>query len=98
MVTFVPLAFGRQLIESLEIEAPPRTYLRRSARGHQTRRQLRDEPEFRAAADHIGDFVDRPGFEEATLRSPEVVVVNKLFNAGSKAEDVMLVETVTDED
>jgi hypothetical protein len=96
LLTFVPLAFGRHLIESLGIETPPPTYLRRDARGRETKRNLRDEAEFRAASDHIADFAGHPGLEDATLRSPEVNAVNDLFNAGSEAKDVALGETVID--
>lgn len=93
LVTFVPIAFGRTIIDALGIDAPP-TYLRRNGRGRDKRRRLRDEPEFRAAADHLDDFSGRAGFKELAVRSAEVNAVNNALKAGSDAVDMRLIETV----
>ena len=94
IVTFVPMAFGRPVLESFNVEMPD-TYLVRDDRGRDTRRRLRDQPVYRAAYDHLADFSERPGFRELASWGAEVNALSNLMNAGSKPEDAVLTESVT---
>jgi hypothetical protein len=68
---------------------------RTGARGEDTRRQLRDQPVFRAATDHIADFSERPGSPELARRGAEINALSNLMNAGSKPENAAMTECVT---
>jgi hypothetical protein len=94
IVTFVPMAFARPVLEELGVQVPE-TYLIRDDQGRDKRRRLRDQPVFRAAIDHIGDFGERPGFREIAGRSAELHAVSALMDKGSKPEDCVLVESIT---
>ena len=94
LVTFVPLAFGRYVLEEMNIQVQA-TYLQRNDRGRDTRRRLRDEPEFRAAADHLLDFSERPGFKELAGRSAEIDALSNALKAGDKPENGTMAEVVT---
>jgi hypothetical protein len=94
IVTFVPMAFGRPVLESFQVEVPE-TYLIRDDRGRDKRRRLRDQPVFRAAIDHLSDFSERPGFRELASRGAEINALSNLMHAGSKPENAVLTESVT---
>ena len=94
LVTFVPIAFGRVVLPEFGVETQP-TYLIRRDDGTDLRRRLRDEPEYRAAADHVVDFRSLPGFKELASRSAEVNALSNLLNAGSEGKDAVMTEILT---
>ena len=95
LVSLVPIAFGRSVLDGMHVPSPPATYLERDQRGRDRRKTLRDQPEYRTAEDHLDDFQERPGFEDLATWSAEVGAVIAAMDAGSKPEDIRLAESVT---
>ena len=80
LVMFVPLAFGRIVIEQLGVNVSD-TYVVRG-RFRNSTRKLRDLAEYRAAYDHLGDFSAHSGFKPLVTRSAEVNAASNALNAG----------------
>jgi hypothetical protein len=93
LVTLVPMAFGRAVLQEFDVTLLP-TYILRRDNGTESRRGLRDEPEFRAAEDHIDEFRRLPGFRELASRSAEVNALSRLLDSGLRPEGAVLAETV----
>lgn len=83
LVAFLPIAYGRRLLEGL-VELPA-TFL---ADGREYR--LADDPIY-AAADHLARTeATRADVSAIGLRSAEVSAVNQALNAGSNPADLLL--------
>jgi hypothetical protein len=91
LVEFVPLAFGRSLMDGMGI-AFDDEYVRIDAEGHERlRRKLLDEPIYRQALRIAPQVLATEG-QEAFLsiagRSAEFQAVNEALHAGSNPEDL----------
>jgi hypothetical protein len=94
LTIFVPIAFGRAAIAPLKIEAQT-SYIARLAPDYtDVVRELRDEPEYRAAADHLDDFAAYPGFASVTKRGPEIRAVSAALDAGKDPSGASLERVV----
>src|SRR5262245_57217886 len=92
LVLFVPLAFGRLVIEQLNVNVQD-TYLVRG-RFRTSKRNLRDVAEYRAAYDHLDDFSGHPGFKALALRSAEVKAASNFLNEGKDIAGADVLPTV----
>ena len=85
---FIPLAFGRELLEGMGV-ALPDTYIRMVAPGGQEEeRNLGDEAFFRAAKELAASFGEEI-FTAIALQSSEVDEVNQALNADMRAENLV---------
>lgn len=82
LVVFVPIAFGRPVVERFGIPASDTYILSLPPRFQGVEKALRGEPEYRAAADHLADFADHLGYSALAGRGPEVNAMNSALKAG----------------
>ena len=83
LIVFVPLAFGRYVVEELGVRTDP-TYERWLDDG--TKRgpfALMDRVEFRVAMEHRDHLMSLSGAKNLAVRSAEVNVVNQMLHDGA---------------
>jgi hypothetical protein len=89
LLAFVPLAFGRVLVDKLPIRFPETVIV--IERGTERESRLADEPLFTLAIDLARrGTLTRDQFSALALRSAEMRALNKALNAGSKPEDLLV--------
>jgi hypothetical protein len=87
LVMFLPLAFGRQILEGLV--ACPDTFVELDESGVSHESRLLDEPVY-AAAREVARSASRAQIERIGFRSSEVHAVNQALTKGSKPEDLVM--------
>jgi hypothetical protein len=91
-VRFIPLAFGRQVLDGMGVELPD-SYIRvRAVDGRREERPLAEEPFYREAwkaATTLGSELGGDVFTNVALQSSELQAVNEALNSGSSPEDLV---------
>ena len=91
-VRFIPLAFGRQILDGMGIELPD-SYIRvRAVDGRREEKPLAEEPFYREAmkaATILGSELGGDVFTSVAVQSSELQAVNEALNAGSQPEDLV---------
>lgn len=101
LVAFVPIAFGRALLEPMGVIADPNfenhrrgpRWRARSSRSV-TSRPLASVPEYVAARSMAPVLKRSPGFRQLAVRGAEVNAVESLMRQGSAARDVRLTPVI----